>query len=87
LDRLELQHTSYITNAPKDAGRIGQDIVRAQEQPEEPIKVVVAGGDGTAHELIEGIVGLSGQPAKNRIWQLIILPLGTVSVLECSLEF
>jgi diacylglycerol kinase family enzyme len=79
LDRLKLQYTSYTTSGPKDAGRIGQEIAKKHQDEEEPIKVIVAGGDGTAHELIEGIVGMPGQPAANRIWQLIILPLGTVS--------
>ena len=45
----------------------------------DPIRVVVAGGDGTAHELIEGIVSLPESSGSNRTWQLIILPLGTVS--------
>lgn len=79
LDRLGLQQTSYLTNAPKDAGRIGQDIVRTEKHEGDTIKVIVAGGDGTAHELIEGIVGLPGHSGSARIWQLIILPLGTVS--------
>ena len=42
------------------------------------MKLIVAGGDGTAHELIEGIKGSNaGTPAIK--WELIILPLGTVS--------
>ena len=80
LDRLGLHHNSYITNAPKDAGRIGKDIAEKQRDIAEAINVVVAGGDGTAHELIEGIVGLPGNSASSsRVWHLIILPLGTVS--------
>jgi diacylglycerol kinase family enzyme len=78
LDRLELQYMSYTTNAPKDAGRIGQEIASGQKTIEGPLKVIVAGGDGTAHELIEGIVGLGDKP-EIRKWELIILPLGTVS--------
>ena len=79
MDRLRLKHTSYTTSGPKDAGRIGQEIPNENRSEGEPIKVIVAGGDGTAHELIEGIVSLPGHSGSNRTWQLIILPLGTVS--------
>jgi diacylglycerol kinase family enzyme len=74
-----LKHNSYTTSGPKDAGRIGQEIASGNMSQEEPIRVIVAGGDGTAHELIEGIVSLPGHSGSNRTWQLIILPLGTVS--------
>jgi diacylglycerol kinase family enzyme len=41
--------------------------------------VVVAGGDGTAHELIEGILeGVREKGTDIGRWELIILPLGTV---------
>lgn len=81
LDRLELQYTSYTTKAPKDAGRIGKEIASGHATTSESIKVIVAGGDGTAHELIEGIVGLGDKPEISRTWELVILPLGTVSMI------
>lgn len=87
LDRLELQYTSYTTKAPKGAGRIGKEIASGHATTSEPIKVIVAGGDGTAHELIEGIVGLGDKPEISRTWELVILPLGTVSMISGSWEY
>jgi diacylglycerol kinase family enzyme len=84
LDKLGLHHTAYTTQAPKDAGRIGQEILASHDSSSEPIKVIVAGGDGTAHELIEGVVGLPFKSDNVKTtWQLIILPMGTVGNSHC----
>ena len=77
LDELEITYEVHTTSAPKDAGAIGVEILETTMGDEE-ITAVIAGGDGTAHELIEGLVQ-SGQKLKR--WNLIILPLGTVSGL------
>lgn len=75
LDALDIPHIIHTTSAPKDAGRIGLDILKSIPENGE-VNVIIAGGDGTAHELIEG-VAQSGKSLNK--WNLIILPLGTVS--------
>jgi diacylglycerol kinase family enzyme len=84
-------YETHITQSSKDAGRIGVEILRkaraqqsiAKETVLAPIKVVIVGGDGTAHELIEGVledeeVKLGGEMGR---WEFAIVPLGTVSCL------
>lgn len=44
-------------------------------------KVIIAGGDGTAHELIDGVLASDSSLGR---WKLIVLPLGTVSCLPLS---
>jgi hypothetical protein len=59
----------------RDAGRIGKKLKALGVR-----RVAIAGGDGTAHELIEGVL------AEGRAqWQLILLPLGTANALYSSL--
>jgi len=81
LDHLGLPHQIYLTKAEKDAGNIGRQI-RTSSRGEE-VKVIIAGGDGTAHAMIEGILE-DVDPDKQRIgrWELIVLPLGTVGCLK-----
>lgn len=74
LDALHVAHKVHITNAPLHAGEIGVELLNTIQDGEE-LDVVVAGGDGTAHELIEGVIS-AGRPIRR--WNLVILPLGTV---------
>lgn len=79
LDKLGQHYRIWTTTAPKHAGTIAREILSATEDSpsDNPIRVIVAGGDGTAHELVEGALG---RDSSSRIkWELIILPLGTVS--------
>lgn len=83
LDNLAQPYRIWTTTAPKHAGEIAQEILRTRpsDSLETPVRVIIAGGDGTAHELIEGVLekASAGSPAVG--WELIILPLGTVSIL------
>lgn len=61
------------------------------EEKDEPIVVIVIGGDGTTHELIEGVTvdhqGGNEEQGWGR-WELIVLPFGTVGFgsLHCHTE-
>lgn len=86
LDALSISHDTYITTAPKDAGRIGALILNRskpenQKGFEPPVnRVIVVGGDGTTHEMIEGILEAIRREDGGRLgkWEFAILPLGTV---------
>lgn len=45
----------------------------------DPTRVIVAGGDGTAHELIDGVLSSGSGSGSVGRWDLVVLPLGTVS--------
>lgn len=64
----------HTTQSPGDAGRIGR-MIKLEHSP--PYRVIIAGGDGTAHEMMEGVFGDGGDVGK---WFLAVLPLGTVRV-------
>lgn len=61
------------------------------EEKDEPIVVIAIGGDGTTHELIEGVT-VGHQAGKEEHgwgrWELIVLPFGTVGFgsLHCHME-
>jgi diacylglycerol kinase family enzyme len=75
LKALEISFDVHTTSAPRDAGSIGIKILQTLPEGAD-VTVITAGGDGTAHELIEGLVQ-SGKSYGR--WNLVILPLGTVS--------
>ncbi len=72
LDREEIQYEIVVTQAPGDATRIAGEAARRGTRT-----VVAVGGDGTVHEVINGIVGMNVA--------LGILPLGTENVLAREL--
>lgn len=77
-DRLKIPYKVYETTGVRDAGRIGRQILGEVTEPK-TVTVVIVGGDGTAHELIEGVLeGGEEGPTSNIRWNLVILPLGTV---------
>jgi diacylglycerol kinase family enzyme len=88
LHHLGLQYDLHETDKEGDGSRIGQRLLKARRadtasEKGEVWTLIVAGGDGTAHELIEGI--LSGETKTTHSeardigrWELVILPLGTV---------
>nr|WVH01964.1 acylglycerol kinase [Naematelia aurantialba] len=84
LDKLGLPFQLHETKGVRDAGRIGAELLLGNAPP---FKVVVAGGDGTAHEMIEGVLGAERETDKDGLgrWELIILPLGTANALFSSL--
>lgn len=94
LNHFQQSYRVYPTTAPLHAGEIGRSILDSRRELEkgggpvvggerdEPNVVIVVGGDGTAHELIEGVA--IDQQAENEDqgwgrWELIVLPFGTVS--------
>lgn len=72
LESHSLPFQLHTTSSPKDAANIGHSISITPP----PHKVIIAGGDGTAHEMMEGVD--SGR------WELVILPLGTANALYYS---
>ncbi|ORX39162.1 ATP-NAD kinase-like domain-containing protein [Kockovaella imperatae] len=86
LKHCQIAYKIHQTSGVKDAGRIGQEIQNSIPL-EEPRLVIVAGGDGTAHELIEGILDQSSAGDDQGIgtWRLAILPCGTANALFHSL--
>ncbi|TXT09060.1 hypothetical protein VHUM_02534 [Vanrija humicola] len=88
LERLGIQADVHVTESVKDAGRIGRDIVleRIDAPPQDGVtRVVVGGGDGTAHEFIEGVLAAveeKGVPLGK--WALVTLPLGTANALHST---
>lgn len=73
---------TYETQREGDAARIAREIgdVSAGKGSDSVLTVLLAGGDGTAHEFIEGIYGLKGKGKGGVKWNLVILPLGTVGL-------
>ncbi|KAL7421279.1 hypothetical protein Q5752_004164 [Cryptotrichosporon argae] len=80
LTRLSHPYELHTTSAPLDAGAIGARIAAAAAGW--PVKVIVAGGDGTAHELIEGLYQSGLELGE---WSIAVLPLGTANALYHSL--
>lgn len=77
LSERHLTYKIHETDASTSgSGSIARDIVSDCGESTAPTKVIVAGGDGTAHELIDGVLS---SPSRLGRWELIVLPLGTVS--------
>jgi YegS/Rv2252/BmrU family lipid kinase len=71
------EHETVWTRGPRDAERIAREAVRAGVE-----RVVVAGGDGTAAEVVTGLLGASlGSYA-----EVAFLPLGTGADFHRTLE-
>lgn len=66
----------HETSGVRDTGRIGRGIL--SKSSETKVTVVIAGGDGTAHEMIEGVLEGVREGSMLGRWELAILPLGTV---------
>ena len=66
--------------APEDAASLRTELVRFRE--ESPTAIVVSGGDGTLHRIIEGMVDVWGPEAP---WpRLVILRGGTNNIVASS---
>lgn len=80
-DELQLPYTLYGTTESNHAFYLARDIFRREHSSVEPLQVIVVGGDGTTQEFIDGAVYSATACRKlvDRVWDLIILPFGTVS--------
>ena len=67
------------TSRTDGARRIAGDL------PANTETVVVAGGDGTINEVINGLVGNAGGQKGNRLPELALVPLGTANVLAAEI--
>ncbi|KAK4683765.1 hypothetical protein P7C73_g6461, partial [Tremellales sp. Uapishka_1] len=82
MQHLGVQYTAHRTTGERDAGRIGKEILEREKEDE--VVVIIAGGDGTAHEMIEGVLDVVPLDMLGR-WTLAVLPLGTANALFHSL--
>ena len=71
----EVAYTRHDTTSVGDGERIGKAIASSANDKE--LVLIVAGGDGTTHELIQGIRSVSDTRAESV--QLVMIPTGTVS--------
>lgn len=67
------------TSRTDDARRIASDL------PENTETVVIAGGDGTINEVINGLVGNAGRRKGDRLPELALVPMGTANVLAAEI--
>jgi len=66
-----------VTSGPGDAARLARDAATAGART-----LIIAGGDGTLHEAVNGLAGRGGtEPAP----RLALVPLGTGNDLACAL--
>lgn len=69
-DQIQLKYTVATTNRPGDGMRIGREVVQRGSK-----KLMIFGGDGTHHEVINGI--LSASPATTRNICYTMYPCGS----------
>ncbi|KAK8844043.1 hypothetical protein IAR55_006837 [Kwoniella newhampshirensis] len=94
LDESQTPYKLHTTTAPRDAGTIGRSILdndrAGAADSSSKITVIIAGGDGTTHEFIEGVLDVSSelkneQSVLRGVWEIVILPFGTANALYSSL--
>ena len=80
LRTLEHKFIVHTTNAPGHAGQLARDILASASGGDARVKVVLAGGDGTTHEFLSGLLDPTKDTDKEREtrWDIAVLPLGTV---------
>ncbi|GJJ12451.1 hypothetical protein Clacol_006693 [Clathrus columnatus] len=69
------KYIEFETTGPGAAEQYAQQIVQQHVNSEEPIDLIISGGDGTVHEIINGIGKTSC------VIRLILCPLGTANAL------
>ncbi|WRT69086.1 uncharacterized protein IL334_006069 [Kwoniella shivajii] len=79
LRHLLIPYQIHTTSSPGDAGNIGQYLTRSFDGGA-TIRLAIVGGDGTFHELIEGVQDVTGIK-----WEVVLLPFGTANALFSSL--
>ena len=81
--------TTFITQKKGDAElfakQISSRISRDKSQISNPL-VIVAGGDGTFNEVINGMLSSQESAAKKKTVPLAFIPLGTTNVLAKELN-
>jgi hypothetical protein len=81
LQEKSVQHTVFETQSEGDGMRIGQVISKETQAGEDPVTIAVIGGDGTLHELINGL-------AESKVSvpvHFVIVPSGTANAVYHSL--
>ena len=81
LEKNQVQATYHATEAEHGARRVGRHVF---ESGSGALTVVVLGGDGTAHELLDGMAGERGFPLARPV-SLVLVPTGTANALYASL--
>ncbi|CAE6485554.1 unnamed protein product, partial [Rhizoctonia solani] len=90
LPLLNKYHVAFrleTTNAPKHAGQLAKDYLESLGNAKSAI-IVVSGGDGTIHEIINTLYAKLGSRDLNCMWpklQLIIVNSGTANALYYSI--
>ena len=77
--------TTFITQKKGDAELFAKQISSQFSVPSSQL-VIVAGGDGTFNEVINGILSSKESAAKKKIVPLALIPLGTTNVLAKELN-
>ena len=83
LSEQSIVYTTHETQSEGDGLRIGKIIAAGDVQPENEILVAVIGGDGTLHEVINGIATQSSSHQLSI--KLVIIPTGTANAVYHSL--
>ncbi|KAF8682270.1 Sfi1 spindle body protein [Rhizoctonia solani] len=90
LPLLNKYHVSFkleTTNAPKHAGELAKDYLQSLSNAKNAT-ILVSGGDGTIHEVINALYGRLGSRDSNHVWpklQLILVNSGTANALYHSI--
>ena len=77
--------TTFITQKKGDAELFAKQISSQFSVPSSQL-IIVAGGDGTFNEVINGILSSKESAAKKKIVTLAFIPLGTTNVLAKELN-
>ena len=77
--------TTFITQKKGDAELFAKQISSQFSVPSSQL-IIVAGGDGTFNEVINGILSSKESAAKKKIVPLALIPLGTTNVLAKELN-
>ena len=76
----------HWTECEDDGARIARELVEGAAQPVSPLVLVLLGGDGTTHEVLNGIVEQrDGRCSVRRKVRLALVPTGTANALYASL--
>ncbi len=77
--------TTFITQKKGDAELFAKQISSQFSVPSSQL-IIVAGGDGTFNEVINGILSSKESAAKKKIVPIAFIPLGTTNVLAKELN-